>query len=265
MNQKGQAISEFLVYMVWLIPFVFVFVAIVQMIKVQTQTHKAARYVAWERTVYSGEEYNDRLSNPLDGFDKEVKDRFFLRESSALNDDDVSVNRRFQDWKSRQSIVNLNDGVSLVPTNTGADNDTDGNVLDAQESQINWLSERTDVDRDSIAAATLRVEFDSEKTFALREDTVNPMVDSSYLLVADGWAPANEAMYSERVQSVRNQTYSRAQRWFQNTPTTRILAPIFDEFGEKMFVNGRDSFDMVSPDQSQAVPQALLEPYESGL
>ncbi|MAA59326.1 MAG: hypothetical protein CMK79_04150, partial [Pseudomonadales bacterium] len=89
-KQRGQAISEFIVYMAWVIPFVFMLIAIMQMIKVQTQTHKAARYVAWERTAYTGADYEARMSDPINGFDDEIAERFFINDSVGF-DSDVAV------------------------------------------------------------------------------------------------------------------------------------------------------------------------------
>lgn len=267
-RQRGQAISEFLVYMAWLIPFVFMFVAIVQMIKVQTQTHKAARYVAWERTAYSGADYNSRLDDPEGGFDAEIKQRFFLNESAPLNAVETVASRRWQDWKSHQSVIDLENGIKLTnKLDVDPDNGSQPNPLSASDTQINWLSQRTAVDKDAFVAASLEVGFSTENNYALSSVSVNPHVNASYMLIADGWAPQNEAMFSERVEGVRERGYSNAQRWFENSVATRFLSPIFKEIGSKLFVNDQNpaaSFNMVSPTQSTSVPTALLEPYEPG-
>ncbi|MEE2731824.1 MAG: hypothetical protein VYA55_13475 [Pseudomonadota bacterium] len=262
-RQRGQAMSEFLVYMAWLIPFTFMAVAIVQMIKVQTQTHKAARYVAWERTAYSGAEYQDRLTDPINGFDDEVATRFFLQEESGFDSDGGITSGRWTDRQSRQSIVDLDNGIRIrePDTNDTFINDATG-FLESNSSRVNWLQERSDVELNAIAAASLQVDFDAENAYALTPTSgFTPHVDASYVLIADSWAPGNESAYSERVRGVRESVYSNAQRWYQNTQATRFLAPIFNEIDEKLFVNGSDSFDMVSGSQSVEVPESLLEPY----
>ena len=262
-KQRGQAISEFIVYMAWVIPFVFMLIAIMQMIKVQTQTHKAARYVAWERTAYTGADYEARMSDPINGFDDEIAERFFINDSVGFDSDVAVTTEKWRDWQSRQSVVDLDNGISVnAPTVEDTFiNDATG-FLESNSSRVNWLSERSDVNVNSIAAASLQVNFDAENTFALdSESAYTPNVSASYVLIADSWTPGNEASFSDRVQGVRESVYSNAQRWFQNTNATRFLAPLFDEIDEKLFVNGNDSFEMVSSEQSTAVPSTLLEPY----
>lgn len=262
-KQHGQAMGEFIVYMVWVIPFVFMLIAIMQMIKVQTQTHKAARYVAWERTAYTGEDYNARLSDPINGFDDEVVERFFINDSVGFDSGGAVTTEKWRDWQTRQSIVDLDNGIAInEPTieDTFINNAT--GFLESNSSRVNWLSERSDVSVNSIAAASLQVNFAAENTYALdAESGYTPNVSASYVLIADGWAPGNEASFSGRVQGVRESVYSNAQRWFQNTNATRFLAPVFNEIDEKLFVNGSDSFEMVSSEQSTAVPSTMLEPY----
>lgn len=267
-HQRGQAMSEFLVSMVWVIPFVLMFVAIGNMIKVQTQTHKAARYVAWERTAYSGEEYEAKVSDPIFGFDDEIASRFFINDGSGFTEDSGGYSQRWQDWKSKQSIVNLDTGVKLLDVaDTGNSNLSDAqSFLASDNSRVNWLSERSNVEMNTAVAATLQVDFSTENNFALSDfNGAVPHVAASYVLVADGWAPGNESTYSGRVSGLRDSIYSNAQRWYQNTAATRWLAPVFDEIGEKLFINDEDpasSFDMVSPSLSVAVPTSMLEAYE---
>lgn len=262
-SHNGQALTEFLVSILWIVPLLFVFVAVVQMTKAQTQTHKAARYVAWERTAYSGDDYQARLNDPIHGFDNEVAQRFFINEENGFDSNAVAVEGRWRDWQSNNSIIDLDDGIRVREAD---ESDTFINsatgFLESNSSQVNWMQDRSDVELNSIAAASLQVDFDPANTYALTENgSFTPHVDASYVLIADSWAPGNEAVYSERVQGVRESNYSNAQRWFQNTQATRFFAPIFNEIDEKMFVNGGDSFEMVSGNQSTEVPGVYLEPY----
>ncbi|MCP5015966.1 MAG: hypothetical protein GY938_11955 [Ketobacter sp.] len=264
--QRGQAMSEFLVSMVWAIPFIFMVVAISNMLKVQTEAHKAARYVAWERTAYSGDDYQAKLSDPINGFDAEVTSRFFVNGGVGFSSGSVGSARRWFDWESKNSIIELDGGVRLVGV---ADADSfQGQAvdfLDSSSSQVNWMRERSGVEINTAAVDTLQVDFSTTNNYALSDNTgFVPHVNSSYVLVADSWAPSNDRMFSDRVDGLRESIYSRAQRWYQNTPATRAIAGVFDEIGEKMFINEDDpeySFDMVSPTQSSALPSSL-EAYE---
>lgn len=262
-KQRGAAISEFLVYMAWVIPFVFMLAAIVQMMKVQTQTHKAARYVAWERTAYTGDGYEQRLNDPISGFDYEVAVRFFDQEDSGFKNGGGLASERWNDWNSDQSIVDLSRGVRVREPGDSDTfiNDATG-FLESNSSKVNWLQDRSDVEVNAIAAASLQVDFNADNSYALTaSDGFTPHVDASYVLIADSWAPGNEAVYSDRVQGVRDSVYSSAQRWYQNTAFTRGISLMFKEIDDKMFVNGSDSFDMVSNSQSTQLPGALLETY----
>jgi len=268
LKQRGSAITETLVYVGWLFPLLLLFFAVMQLIQVQTQTHKAARYVAWERTAYSGQDYQRRLDDQINGFDDEVVQRFFVNESSGFASDDVDddsgvLRSRWDDWESKRSIVDLDSGVSIRGPN-GDDtfiNSATG-FLESNSSRVNWLQDRSDVELNAIAAASLQVNFNADNNAALTERAnFTPHVDASYVLIADSWAPVNEAAYSERVQGVRESVYSNAQRWYQNTQATRFLAPLFNEIDEKLFVNGADSFEMVSPSQSTEIPGSVLEAY----
>lgn len=262
-KEKGQALSEFIVYMAWIIPFLFMVAGIVQMMKAQTQTHKAARYVAWERTAYTGAAYQDRINDPINGFDDEVASRFFENENKGFDPEEGGSSERWLDWDSGRSIVNLETGVTLREPN---ESDTFINgatgFLESNSSQVNWMQDRSDVELNSIAAASLQVDFDPENAYALTAaDGFTPHVDASYVIIADSWAPGNDSVYSERVRGVRESVYSNAQRWYQNTQATRFLAPVFNEIDEKLFVNDDESFDMVSGSQSTGVPGTYLEPY----
>lgn len=243
--------------------------AIVQMMKVQTQTHKAARYVAWERTSYTGPEYQNRINDPIDGFDREVALRFFDNENTGFasaaggGSAGGAASGRWLDWNSGQSIVNLESGIQVREPDDGDTfiNDATG-FLESNSSQVNWMRDRGDVELNSIAAASLQVDFNPENTYALTaSEGFTPHVDASYVLIADSWSPGNNAVYSDRVRGVRESVYSNAQRWYQNTQATRFLAPIFNEIDEKLFVNDGDSFEMVSGSQSNGIPGAYLEPY----
>lgn len=262
-KQKGQALAEFLVYSAWFIPFVFMLIAIVQMMKVQTQTHKAARYVAWERTAYTGDDYQARLNDPINGFDDEVAARFFDNENSGFDSSGGLPSQRWRDWNSGESIVDVENGIRVrepEPGDTFINNAT--GFLESNTSRVNWMEERSDVELNSIAAASLQVDLDADSSYALTAtDGFTPHVDASYVLIADSWAPGNESVFSSRVRDVRESVYSNAQRWYQNTQATRFLAPVFDEIDEKLFINDGDSFDMVSGHQSTEVPGTFLEPY----
>lgn len=266
LKQRGSAIIETLVYVGWLFPLLLLFFAVMQLIQVQTQTHKAARYVAWERTAYSGQDYQARLNDQINGFDSEVEQRFFIDEGSGFEvdeDDGVVVSSRWNDWESKRSIIDLDGGVFVREAgenNTFIDEAT--GFLESNSSRVNWLQDRSDVELNAIAAATLQVNLNAGNNAALTERAdFTPYVDASYVLIADSWAPANETAYSDRVQGVRESVYSNAQRWYQNTQATRFFSTMFAEIDEKLFVNGSDSFEMVSPRQSTEIPGAVLEAY----
>ena len=264
--QRGQAMSEFLVSMVWAVPFVFMVVAIANMLKVQTEAHKAARYVAWERTAYSGDDYQAKLNDPINGFDSEVTSRFFVNGDVGFSSGSVGSARRWIDWESKNSIIDLDDGVRLVGvTDSDSFQAQAASFLDSNSSQVNWMRERSGVELNTAAVDTLQVDFSSANNYALSDNAgFVPHVNSSYVLVADSWAPSNDSMFSDRVDGLRESIYSRAQRWYQYSPFTRAIAGVFDEVGEKMFINEdepENSFDMVSPTQSSALPSSL-EAYE---
>ncbi|MAR93101.1 MAG: hypothetical protein SV765_17545 [Pseudomonadota bacterium] len=261
--QQGQAMSEFIVSMAWVIPFILMLVAIGHMINVQTETHKAARYVAWERTAYTNQDYQQRLQDTTDGFNNEVAQRFFVNGGVGFSAGATGYSKRWEDWDSDQTVVQLNDGIRVLqPDENDVNLSTAMNYLAANRGQVDWLEDNAGVEVNTAAGATLEVDFNTENTYALEAMENTPRVDSSYVLIADSWAPVSEQQYQERVAGVRYDTLARQQRWFENGIFIKPLQPVFLELRDRLYINGNDSFEMVSENQSTALPQAALEPYQ---
>src|SRR3990167_8643009 len=90
---KGQSSIEFLVSMAFLLPIALLLPTLANMLLVQTEAHKAARYAAWERTAYPVDQL--KTTNNLS---REVEDRFLRRSTE-----------RFVNTNSQATVTTWND------------------------------------------------------------------------------------------------------------------------------------------------------------
>lgn len=275
-RSKGQSIAEFIVALAFLVPMLLMIPTLANMLSLQTEAHKASRYVAWERTAYSNADLKSAgvLST-------EVQQRFFESSENGFGDTVTSTfESPWRDFKYNTNMVDLTRGVAMSV-------DQSRSATGASQNASAWLAGKggrydpaNAVQLDTLQSSRLSIPLKSENSLleATRSvnvwhherDTANnpeapidPVSEergfylaSSSALVADGWAPANETMFHDRVNGM-NSPARRFQNFWQNNSITRGVRNVFDEFGEHMFTNSEDdalSFDMVDSQQSLNLP-----------
>ncbi len=270
-KQRGQAISEFIVAMVWMVPVIIGFVAIAQMLNMQSTTHEAARYVAWERLAYDGATYQQRVAGGADGFSQEVTRRFFVNGGSGFGAEDGNYSRDWRDWQSNQSNFDIEQGVRLTAAADSDDVADDqqrlSGFLDRRSGESSWMSGRGGIELDTSVTAQLSVPVraDGNSAFAGEFAPGDPRLSTSYALISDSWAASSEDQFTGRVKDSRPQGLTKLRTWLQNNGGARLLRNQFGEIDEKLYSDpdsDANSFSTVSPEQSVALPVSLLEPYD---
>ncbi|MVF12534.1 pilus assembly protein [Ketobacter sp. MCCC 1A13808] len=268
--QKGQAISEFIVAMVWMVPFFLAFIAIAQMLNAQSTTHEAARYVAWERLALDDNAYRQRLAGGVNGFDAQVTNRFFINGGTGFGTGDSGVSRDWDDWKSKQDVVDTVQGVQLTLADdrddVGENQQRLSGLLRNRSGDLTRMSDRGDVELDTSSTAVLSipVNVDGNSAFSGGNVAGDLKLSASYALIADSWAAGSEDNFSERVEGFRPGGLSNARTWLQNQGGARRLRNVFKEIDLKLYSDPdspANSFSTISPEQSTALPPSLLEEY----
>lgn len=281
---KGQSSIEFLVSMAFLLPVVLLLPTLANMLLVQTETHKAARYAAWERTAYPVNQLKT-ASN----LSQDVENRFLRRPAERFANSsnsqaavttwtDFRYNRTMVDFTSQQVVATQfrqprsatadSQNASAWLAGRGGQNNPNNSVqLGSLQSTGLSVPLRSDT---SLLQATrphdaLYFENDPGNAPVVPFDEVAQRnrfyVSSSSALVADGWAAGNETMFRDRVSDV-NRRFQNFQDFYQNGVVSRGLALMFGELNEHMFVNSaneRESFNMVDSNQSTNLPAYLKE------
>lgn len=260
--QSGQAISEFLVAMLWLVPFALGFYTLAQMWNVQITTSKAARFMAWERTAYDNAGYQAKLNDPTNGFGAEITKYFFEEGGKGFGTNSSGTSREWKGWKTGQSMVDLTNGAAIqAPSATDTFKNDANSYLDSRMGRISWMKNRGGVELNTASGAILTVPYSQADVYTLADSpAANPRATASYMLISDSWAPGSEQIYSDRVGEVQSKLVSGSHRLFLNSAFTRFAAGTFEELNQKLYVNQaspRDSFNMVSPTQSTALPSGL--------
>lgn len=267
---EGQSSVELLVSAAVIVPIVLLLPTLANMLLLQTETHKAARYVAWERVAYP----EGALKSGED-LAQEVEDRFFRFGKQGFSGAADVGNQLapWQDWGRRVadrqaeagSLVQFESSVSARVDATrsatanhfntssylagrGGVNAVQLNTLQSSEISIPLRSENSLLQ----LAATPLDPVSGDNRFYLR---------SSSALVVDSWAPVNERVYYERVSDIGGRDRGFLG-FYQNTGITRGLSGVFDEISDHLYVNtpGTESpFDMVDPNQSSNLPTYITD------
>ena len=284
-KQRGQSIIEFIVGFAFLIPVVLFIPTLANMLSVQTQTYKAGRYAAWERTAYSGSDVKSQstLSN-------EIRDRFFVNSDQGFANPKTTKpdwQQKWQDFKNKTNIVDLGNqqlGMNLTaqsPTaetrnasawlagkGTNAANRVQLNTMQITQVSVPIspkvsLLQAMAVPKGSWYPEHVKGADPAPPTDPVASSNGVPTdrfyIAASSALVADGWVPANEQMFHDRVAG-ETAGAGNALRFWENTGLTWTLGLAFREMNQHLFLASQknvDPFDMVDPNQSTNLPYNL--------
>src|SRR3990167_3363011 len=130
---KGQSSIEFLVSMAFLLPIALLLPTLANMLLVQTEAHKAARYAAWERTAYPVDQL--KTTNNLS---REVEDRFLRRSTERfVNTNSQATVTTWNDFRYNRTMVDFT-SQQVVATQFGQPRSATATSLNASA----WLAGR---------------------------------------------------------------------------------------------------------------------------
>lgn len=269
---RGQSSVELLVSAAVIVPIVLLIPTLANLLMAQTETHKAARYVAWERVAYP-----DGQLKTIEQHAEDVEKRFFRNSHSGFGDS-VAVTEEtiWRDWGRPQTnpasedaglidyaagggiaVSTLSSSATEGYTNTSAFLANRGGVANA--IQLNTLQS---------GELSVGVRGDSSLLgSALSAPSIDPVTGeprfhtrSSSALVVDSWMPQNDAAFSARVRDIGRGGRNIGPAY---SLSAGLLRSVFDEIDEHMYVDtpGTESpFDMVDPEQSMRLPSQLVQP-----
>lgn len=280
---KGQAYSEFIVALAILVPLMMFLPTIANLLSAQTEAHKAARYVAWERTAYpvSAQKSDADLAT-------EVETRFLVDPESGFGDQKSPFRRPWRDFGSADldgKVIDFNgSGVAVVSEDpdsataglvnasarmagVGGQNNAD-HAIQLDTKQKTRLSIPISSDNSLFQTTRITSVWFAERTPAL--DTPPPedeiagqsrfFVASSTSIVSDSWVSVNEGMFFDRVSGLT--TGSRAALRAVELPGAQTLSLFgFEEIDQRLFRGeaASQAFEMVDDAQSMNLPQRLQE------
>ncbi|MCG8669824.1 MAG: hypothetical protein MI867_10465 [Pseudomonadales bacterium] len=265
--ESGQALSEFMVSLAVIIPLFLLIPVVANYLDVQTATHEASRYVAWERTVY------DDLSQVPDGIENSVQERFIERESSGFSDaTQVDQHERWKDYGSvgHATIVDTGAGVAVRSERIAMNiNDPVANSsIDAIQAMDPNALGMTSVSIPLSSDGSLLGTFSAGPSFltAERSSRSAPMDEvagssrfhtkASAVLLADGGVlPRNEEEYTSITNEIVSTDGGRLEAW--QTPL-RILNFITLGFFDELEILDSDR-NAVSDEQSLILPDGLIQ------
>lgn len=270
-KMAGQSSVELLVSAAVIVPLLLLIPTLANILLVQTEAHKAARHVAWERIAYP----EGNLKNAA-AYESEITQRF-LRYSKLGFGASASVADGETDWSDfgRQTDAVTQRRPHLVDYDSGVKVDVAGSrsATAGYANASAWLANRggpNGIQLDTLQTGELSIGIRGDSSLlagALSSPSLDPVsgeprffVRSSSALVADSWTPPNDAAFHDRVGGI-----GRGLRNFAgfHGSLTNWARPIFRELDDHMFVStpGTDSpFDMVDPEQSTRLPPYVRQP-----
>lgn len=277
-SERGQSSVELAVAAAVIVPLMLLIPTMANLLSVQTEAHKAGRYIAWERTAYPVTAMKDNVE-----LSDEVEQRFMRYPESGFGGSSVDREKLWRDFGSAgtPSIVDLEsdnpnrDHIAIASdapeSSTSGFRNASARLagVGGRYGQENAIQLRTQENtRLSIPISSrislLNPDKNSSNALEAPEDPIAGRnrfyVSSSTALVADSWVPANEYMFFARVSDLTTPT--RAGLRLVEMPFAGILNVAgFEEIDRRLFRGEAASaaFEMVGDQQSVTLPPRLTE------
>ena len=277
--QRGQALIEFTIAAATLlVPLFFLIAYVAKYHDMQSATIQAARYAAWERTVYFGGEawdcdYDDRTHRAKGqpgnakwacgtawksdaDIKNEVGRRFFAGSGSDLDDGQYDEKPFWSDHAGT-SMLKSYDQVSSTATTPGGANKVLGFLFDdiiGKVSQIFTAEKAVKLDMQSLYSST--VTFTPENTWAVSRVfgtniALSELVEKN-VLVANGWSANGSAFVAAQIQPYTPVNFANNDTFKTGWDVFKSLAgKLFPEFETLDFTAVLDpaNADKVPPDR----------------
>ncbi len=254
-NNQGQASSEFLVMLAVFVPLVLGLILIANMLHVQTTAHKAARYMAWESTAYSADDYANKLASSE--ITDDITSRFLVNNGVGFGANSVGTAREWVDHSTGQNIVDMQQGArhDAPTTQDFAQNVMRGFMTNRTQNLV-WVDQRTELSLDTENIGYLSIPYATDNIALLQDmDFVDPKVQASFSIVSDSWSASSESQFSEIVREVRSPNVVAAHRIHQRAMRA-VTGFFFKDFRDTMY-HVDDPYEMVHDQQSTILPTSL--------
>lgn len=269
---RGQSSVELLVSAAVIVPIVLLIPTLANLLMAQTETHKAARYVAWERVAYP-----DGQLKTIEQQADDVEKRFFRNSRSGFGDSVAATEETiWRDWGRPQPNPSSEEAGLIDYAASGgiAVNTVSSSATEGYTNTSAFLANRggaaNAIQLNTLQSGELSVGVRGDSSLlgsALSAPSIDPVTGeprfhtrSSSALVVDSWMPQNDAAFSARVRDIGRGARNIGPAY---SLTAGLLRNVFDEIDEHMYVNtpGTESpFDMVDPEQSMRLPPQLVQP-----
>ena len=267
-QSKGQATTELLVSLAVLAPMFLLIPVVAHYLDIQTATHEASRYVAWERTAHA--------TINQTALADQVQARFIDRESSGFSLASAGpVDERWRDYGSigQSTLVDQDDDVAVtvntLPVNLA------GPVANANIGAIQALNPNalaaTAVSIPLASEGSLLANFRAGPTYLQGErDPVPTPHDSvanknrfhtsasAVLLAANNIVPTNASDYFNTTSSFVSTDGGRLRGW--QAPLRLLNVVTLGFFDELDILQSGGDLEAIAPDQSVILPESVTQP-----
>lgn len=270
-KHKGQATSELLVSMAVLAPLFILIPVVANYLDIQTATHEASRYVAWERTAHT-------TIDPSSIADQ-VQSRFVENESAGFSSSAGGVvDSRWQDYgrdysaTNSSSLVNVDDvaavSMQTLPTNitSPVDSSNIGAIQGMSANALAATSVSVPLDEDGSLFAVFGrgasfLESSPDRMSAPYDNIAQKhrfnTNSTAVLLVANNIIPQNDAAYTATTNTFVTTDGSRLGGW--QAPLKMLNVVTLGFFDELDILESGGDLEAVSTEQSTILPEGLVE------
>ena len=278
-RHRGTAITEVIVAMLALAPFLIGIPLLGKQLDVKHKTMDAARYTVWERTVWRNSGSNRKASADigLEARDRSLGDpRAAILAAETLRNDGVSENRLWRDFANERLLDYATDaqpvgveerhqrepvevGYLFVPSMAygGGVFETAGAVMQVREL---GMDPRSFITTDARVALRPMLQARARTPVTLRRE--DPIFDGEPQLVqraggailSDSWSAQDEAEFGRRVDELTINEFVQTVEL-----PSRILALNALGKGEPLFGEGQYAWDADLRPSSTTLPRAYVE------
>lgn len=284
-SQRGQALTEFCVASAFVLVPLFLMIPLLgKYMDMKASTIQAARYAAWERTVWYDSAGWDSVSKSDTEIALEIKNRFFS--DSASDPGFKNTDRTANNNTAGKALWRDQAGVSMLKSYSASDAKyqtpgTVNNYLEKITSAVNtvvgFLGANFKLDMDSLYKST--VTLDTKNTNAVQLATgatasgfEAPKFSMHQVLVANGWSAKGPEFVDKQIRALAPFTAlsnTDAPTWMRKAKkgmdtVQGIAGNVFEELGtDSLVLGGRVQPDAVPPDRlvrSASTPAATTTP-----
>lgn len=264
-KNRGQSISEFIVTMAVLVPFLLLIATFSNLLNVSHEAAEAGRFAAWERTVYqTSETFNFTEENLTDRLKKNLKEVYLSREYIDFGpgkDLTSSTIPSLVDTSAEFGLSTPSNLVGALGDIHNKDTDLAAN-LGFSSNAASIVSPRVSLPLNedmSIVKLMKQLNY-RQSTYidgTVPEDTIAQdqryNISSHSALLASGWSPVGADQFFKNTSEAAFD--GKALKRFESGN----MLMSFLKFREAKFARTEDGLSTTAPDQQDILPADLLQ------